>query len=139
MAFVYGAIGLELGVRQSSGLVANFYKADRAIHDGIRQSSRDAGALTKEITQQLSRVKTGFMRAHVTLRESPMGLVWEVGWDVVDFVDAGLPFYPVFQELGTRTISPMYALQAAHRYVSEIFGEQLRATIRDAIEGLDTK
>lgn len=136
MTFVYGAVGLELGVRESSGMAANFYKADRAVYDAIQRSSRNAGLLTKEITQQLSRVRTGFMRAHVTLNETPTGLVWEVGWNAEDFIDAGLPFYPVFQELGTRHITPMHALRDAFRYVQDVFGDELRDSIRGAIEGI---
>lgn len=131
---LYGGLQLELAVRDTSGVAANFHAADGEITRDM-QGVIDRGAdLIVAVTRQLVPVRTGFMREHVTKRKSAGGLAFEVGWSATDFINAGLAFYPVFVEFGTRNMAARPSLGRAYRYAVPIIQQEARDVIRAAIE-----
>lgn len=97
----YAALHFELGIRNLDGLVANLYRADEAMQDAFREAASEAAYDTSALTSMLAPVDKGFMSEHVAVHFTPSGLGFEVGWDAADFFEAGLDFYPYFQEFGT--------------------------------------
>lgn len=129
----YTALGFELGIRNLDALVANFYKADpvaqAAFREVVAETANDMGALTA----MLAPVDKGFMSDHVKERITPSGLGFEVGWDAADFFEAGLAFYPFFQELGTRFHPAQPSLGPAYEELMPAFRERIATACRDAM------
>jgi hypothetical protein len=129
-------VSASLEVRGITGLIANVraFDADcgREIRGAMRRGARD----TKELTQQLCAVDTGFMRDHVRCELSPDELAYTVGWNPEDFAAAGLPFYPVWVELGSSLSPAQPALFPAHEtmqpHVQADVGDALRRSIARA-------
>lgn len=120
---VHGMMGLIANVRAFDAL------AGREIREAMRRGAND----TKELTQQLCAVDTGFMRDHVRADMSPDDLTYNVGWKEEDFAEAGLPFYPPFVELGTSASEAQPALFPAHEqmtpHIQQDVGDALRRSI----------
>lgn len=133
----YNAIGFQLGVRSTSGLAANFHAADREIEREMKRVTLRGARLLVDVTRALAPVRTGFMRDHVAYRLTRSGLGYEVGWYERDFIGAGLPFYPPFQEFGTRLMAAQPSLGPAQRYVEPIVYQEARDVLRAAIQRLD--
>jgi HK97 gp10 family phage protein len=131
---MYGALDLEFGVRNTAGLAANFHAADRDVQDAMREIMDRGADLIVDITKQLVPRDTGFMGDHVAKRRVAGGLGYEVGWDASDFIAAGLAFYPVFVELGTRMMAAQPSLGPAYNYATPIIQQDARAILRRAIE-----
>jgi len=125
---------LELSVRNTSGLVANFYAAERDIVAGMTRAAKSAAELLQLVVQQTCAVDTGFMRDHVRIWYSKSGLAFEVGWDAADFFGAGFAFYPWFVEYGTRFMAAQPALMPAYNYVVPIYLADVRDLTRIAVE-----
>lgn len=125
---------MELSVRGSQALVANFYATEVDIVEAMRESAQRAAELLVQVVQQICAVDTGFMRDHVRTWFSPTGLVFEGGWDAADFFGAGLAFYPWFVEFGTRHMAAQPALLPAWDYVVPIFLAELAALTAIAVE-----
>lgn len=123
----------ELGIQNLNGLVANFYAADAVAQDDMRtvvaETANDVGALTA----MLSPVDRGFMSDHVREIISASGLGFEVGWDAADFFEAGLAFYPFFQEFGTRYMPAQPSLGPAWDTIRPQFQERIGDVCRDAL------
>lgn len=120
---------LTFAVKNRSAVVANLRAADARLQAAVRREVKTSGEFTKELTQFLSPVRTGFMRDHVRTEYSADGLVYETGWDAEDFPKA---LYPVFVELGTRFMAAQPSLGPAHAYASEIFKRNLAAALKRA-------
>lgn len=135
----YTAINFTLGVRGTRGLAANFYAADRDILQAMRDLTKRGAQLIVDVTRQLAPVRTGFMRDHVAYELLPSGLGYEAGWRESDFTAAGLPFYPLFQELGTRFMAANPSLGPAAQYVAPILLHEGRDILRAAIERLEQR
>ena len=96
------SVRLTLSTRNIRGLVANLSAADAAAQKAIRRSVAKYGEKQFRLTRELAPVDTGFLRANIRLRFSDDGLVYEVGALEKDYTDAGLAFYALYQEFGTR-------------------------------------
>jgi HK97 gp10 family phage protein len=107
------ALRFELGIRNLDGLIANLYKIDPFMQDAFREAAVEAANDTAALTSMLAPVDTGFMSEHVAQHFTPSGFGFEVGWDAADFFEAGLAFYPFYQEFGTRKMSPQPSLGPA--------------------------
>lgn len=127
---------LELSVRNVAATVVNLYAYDKRIKRDVKKLVREYGELTKELTQFFCAVDTGFMRDHVVTLYTPSGLGWETGWDVMDFVEAGLPFYPFWVEFGTELMVAQPALTPAYRETEAEFRAALRERVRRAVSSL---
>jgi HK97 gp10 family phage protein len=132
----YGAVHLELGVRSLAALSANFHAADLIMAEQMRmevaQTARDVG----DLTSLLSPKDTTFMSQHVHEWFTPSGLGFEVGWDVMDFVENGLAFYPYFQEFGTRYMAAQPSLGPAFDHIAPEFQRRISAIIATSIARL---
>lgn len=129
----YNGVTFDLGIRNEQGLAANFYAADVAITNAMRQHVRNTADAFDAVWEALIPVDTAFMLEHRHIVISPSGLAFEAGWDVSDFVGAGLAFYPVFQEFGTYKMAAQPSLGPAYETIAPEFtsgmGEILRAAV----------
>jgi HK97 gp10 family phage protein len=87
--------------RSADAMVANFRVVDEVAQRQFRRAVVEHAEKVVRLTRAYSPVDTGFMRDHVRYELSPSGLIAQHGWWADDFFDAGLEFYPPFQEFGT--------------------------------------
>lgn len=92
---------MTLSTRQVKGVVANLFARDAQARKDLRRITTESGFRTFAVAAALCPFDTGFMQEHLRLRYSEGGFAFEVGWDEADFLAAGLPFYPIYQEFGT--------------------------------------
>jgi HK97 gp10 family phage protein len=133
----YNSVVYELGIRDISGLVANFYKADRDITLAVTQLVDATTELFDEVWASLIPVDTSFMLEHRRIRKTSSGLGFDAGWDAADFLGAGLAFYPFFQEFGTVKMAAQPSLGPAYEYIAPMFQSDLRSILQGAIERLN--
>lgn len=126
-------MNLTLRVRDTRGVAANFYAADRTVQREARKLVRDKGLFTKELTQFFAPKDTWFMTNNVRLVMSADGLSFQVGWFAGDFSAAGLPFYPPFQEYGTYKMRAQPSLHPAYRQAEQIFRRDTKEMYRRAM------
>lgn len=84
------------------------------------------GEATQQLTAFLAPVDTTYMQKHVKVWYTPEGLSFEVGWDVMDFVAIGEPFYPFFQEFGTSRHRAQPSLRPAFEHEAPLFTADIR-------------
>lgn len=125
---------LTLSTRGAAAVAANFYARDRAAQMAIKRVVRRNGVALHERARALCPVDTGFMRSQLRLAFSEQGYVYEVGWDEQDFSAAGLAFYPVYVEFGTRFQAAQPSLFPAREQQDPIFRRELRAELSAAIQ-----
>jgi HK97 gp10 family phage protein len=128
---------LDLRVRNAKAVVANLFSFDARVQAGVRKEVRATGKFTRELTQFLAPVRTGFMRDHVRDEYSDDGLAVQVGWFADDFTSAALPFYPPFQEFGTSRMPAQPSLGPAYAEAKPIFEANLRKMLQDAIRRME--
>lgn len=121
---------LDLSVRNTQATAANFRAMDATLQEEVVHLVAESGQLTKELTQFFCPVRTGFMRAHVRVWFGERGYSFEVGWDAADFLEAGLAFYPIFVEFGTRFAAAQPSLFPAYFEVQPGFVADLTEAIR---------
>lgn len=134
---IYNGVTFELGTREFAGLAANFHRADEQLVDAIRDEARDMSERVRALTRRYAPKLTHFMEEHVRVFMSPSGLVWEVGWDATDFVEAGFAFYPWYQEFGTRHMDAQPSLGPASAELFPIYRENIATLIRASITRLE--
>jgi HK97 gp10 family phage protein len=127
------AVSMDLSFRNVAGVVANLYAKDKAIQAAVRRLTRNAGELCKTLTQQACPVDTWFMHDHVHTTYSRKGMTFETGWREEDFTAAGLAFYPIYVEFGTRFMAPQPSLYPAYKEVQKMYLEDLRDVVQSAI------
>lgn len=132
----YNALNFELGTRNLAALVANFHKADEQLQHDLRVLASDYAEHTKELTRSYAPKDTHFMEEHVRVFMSESGLVWEVGWDASDFIEAGEAFYPWFQEFGTRSMNAQPSLGPASEQVFPVYRDAISDLVRESIDRL---
>jgi HK97 gp10 family phage protein len=114
----YNALHFELGFRNLDAIVANFYKADAVAQEEFRNLAARYADEVAQLASFYSPYDTGFMSEHVHVRFTPSGLGFEVGWEAADFFEAGLAFYPFFQEFGTYKMQAQPSLGPAYREIT---------------------
>lgn len=135
----YNGITFELGIRDTSGLAANFHRADVGIESAMRALVQKHTAILDTVWESLTPVDTAFMVTHRHIRITRSGLGFEAGWDASDFFNAGHPFYPWFVELGTYKMRAQPSLRPAYRYVAPLFQSDMRDVLRATIQRLDRR
>lgn len=80
---------------------------------GLRGVVVDSQARVYRRQQQLCPVDTGFMKGATRNETREDGLGYAIGWQGDDFTAQGLPFYPPFQEFGTRLMDAQPSLLPA--------------------------
>jgi len=133
----YNGTAFELGIRDTSALVANFYKADREIERAMIRHVREITEIFDSVWESLTPVDTAFMVTHRHIRLTKSGLGFEAGWDASEFLNAGFAFYPFFQEFGTRMMAAQPSLGPAYRYIEPIFRDGTREIVQAAIARLN--
>lgn len=129
----YDARFMELGIRNLAGLVANFYAADALVQPAIRAAVQRGAEETAALASFLAPYDTGFMSEHVRIDYTASGLGFEVGWHAEDFFEAGLAFYPYFQEFGTSKMHAQPCLGPAWDDVRPRFRDDVGAAVQDAM------
>lgn len=135
MASGSSSIGMRLDLSQKNiaGVVANIYAADRQCQREIRASTRRAGEFCRELTAFLAPRRSGFMARNVRTVYTRDGFGFETGWLARDFDAAGRPFYPPFQEHGTRYMAAQPSLYPAYKETQQFYLNDVRNSIRGAI------
>lgn len=128
----YDGLHFELGIRNLSGLVANFRAVDETLQADIRALVLETAIETRDLTEILAAKRTGFMAEHLLFWLTNSGLGFEVGWDATDFLDAGYAFYPFFVEFGTRYMAAQPALGPAWDSMQPQFVERMSVLLRAA-------
>lgn len=123
---------LELSFRNTAAVIANIYATDEATQEAVVAMVHEAGQYCKDLAYFYSPVDTGFMREHLRVIYGPRGYSFEVGWAAEDFIAAGLAFYPVFQEFGTRFMAAQPSLTPAYQDTATWFLPALSAEISAA-------
>lgn len=121
---------LNLSFRNMGAVVANFRAADAVLQTEVRVAVTDAGEFCRELAYFLSPVDTGFMREHLKTLYSDDGLVFETGWLEEDFLVAGLAFYPIYVEFGTRYMAAQPSLSPAYQDTKVDFKRRISAAVR---------
>jgi HK97 gp10 family phage protein len=116
------------------GLVANLFAADARAQKAIRGTVAKYGTRQFRLTRQLAPVDTGFLRSHIRLRVSEDGLAYEVGVREKDYTEAGLPFYALYQEFGTRFMHAQPFIFPARDQTYPEFRRALSANVRAAMK-----
>jgi HK97 gp10 family phage protein len=124
---------LELSQKNVAGVIARIYSSDRACQNAVREATQDAGEFCRELTALYAPKDTGRMARLVRTTYDPEGFSFETGWSAVDFADEGEPFYPPFQEFGTRFMPAQPSLYPAYKETQPYYIEQIRAAIREAV------
>jgi HK97 gp10 family phage protein len=124
---------MTMSTRNVKGVVANLFAADAEAQRAIRVTVDKYGHETHDLAVALCPFDTGFMQEHLHLRFTENGVGYEVGWEEQDFTDAGLPFYPVYQEFGTVKMAAQPSLFPANAYVRPRFTRALKANVRAAV------
>lgn len=125
---------LQLSFRNTAAVIANIYATDDALQEAVVAMVHEAGQYCKDLAYFYSPVDTGFMREHLRVIYGPKGYSFEVGWLQEDFLSAGLAFYPVFQEFGTRFMSAQPSLTPAYQDTTVWFLPALSAELNAAVE-----
>jgi len=115
------------------GLVANLFAADARAQKAIRGTVATYGEKQFRLTRELAPVDTGFLRSTIRLRVSDDGLAYEVGVREKDYRDAGLAFYALYQEFGTRFMRAQPFIFPARDTIAPEFRRALGANVRSAI------
>lgn len=132
----YNGIRFELGIRDTRATAANFHAADAAIAAAMRGVVRAHTDIFDDVWESLTPVDTSFMVTHRHTVLTKGGLGFEAGWDASEFFAAGLPFYPVFQELGTWKMRAQPSLGPAYRYIAPLFAADMSRVLRGTINRL---
>lgn len=127
------SVRLTISTRNLRGLVANLSAADAVMQRQARRTVKRYGEKQWRLTRELAPVDTGFLREHIRLRFSEDGLIYEVGFLEEDFREAGLPFYAIFTEWGTRFMAPRPCVFPARDAIAPEFRSALGANIRGAL------
>lgn len=124
---------MTLSTRNVRGVVANLFKVDEEAQRAIRVTVDKYGHETHALAVALCPFDTGFMQEHLNLKFTEQGLGYEVGWEEQDFLDAGLPFYPIYQEFGTTKMAAQPCLFPAHAATRPRFTRALSNNVRAAV------
>lgn len=127
------SVRLSLSFKNAAGVIANIYALDDELQRDVKKLVRDAGQYFHDLTYFLCAVDTGFMREHIRVLYGREGYTFEVGWLESDFVAAGLAFYPIYVEFGTRFMEAQPALYPAYKDTEAWFLRALAEMYRDAI------
>ena len=127
------AVRMTVGTRNRRALAANFSAADARAQRAVRGVVARYAERQFRLTRELAPVDTGFLRSHIRKRVSDDGLAYEVGVREEDFEGAGLPFYPVYLEFGTRFMAARPFIFPARDAVAPEFRRALRGELSKAI------
>ena len=121
----------ELSVRGRVEIYNELSQKNVRFQRRMRAIVKNYGESTRGLVMFFSPVDTTFMQQHVKTWYSEDKLVFEVGWDVMDFVSAGKPFYPFFQEFGTVNHPAQPSLRPAFADQSPLFSADVRRAAED--------
>lgn len=122
----------ELSVRNASAVATNFRDLSRRQEAGVKRAVRNWGEGTQGLAYAFAPKDTWFMAEHIRLFVSEGGLVAEVGFDVLDFVNAGKEPYFVYVHEGTRVMAPRPFLKEAYDETTPVFRQDLTQALRAA-------
>lgn len=131
-----GSVRMDLSFKNAAAVIANIYNADRVFIAATKKLVREAGQYNHDLAYFLAAFDTGFMREHLRVLYGAEGYSFEVGWYEEDFVAAGLAFYPIYVEFGTRFMAAQPALYPAYRDTKEWFLPALSNELRAAANRL---
>lgn len=132
----YNGIVFELGIRDTSALVANFHRADAGLAAAMVAVVDRNLDVFDTVWHALTPVDTGRMRRLRHIRRTRSGLAFEAGWDAAEFFAEGQAFYPFFQEFGTSRHRAQPSLGPAYRYMVPHFQADMRDVLRATINRL---
>lgn len=125
---------LSLAVQDLTGVIRNIFAADPIAVTAMKGTTRKSGKRAYRIAQQLCPVDEGFMKDNMELVFTDEDLFWELGWEERVFTEAGLPFYPPYQEYGTDRNQAQPSITPAHFEESPRFQKEIGDDVRAALE-----
>lgn len=126
-------MGLDLSQKNVAGVIARIYAADPVCQAAIREATQSAGDFCRELTSTLSPRDSGRMARLVRTVYSADKFSFETGWLEQDFAAEGEPFYPPYQEFGTRFMPAQPSLYPAYKATQPYYLDEIRAAVRAAI------
>jgi hypothetical protein len=106
------ANAFELGISGREAMVANFHAADEIAQVEFMAANEEGARYILKLAERNTPVDTGRMLR--LLGMSLTDFTWSIGWDVMDFVNEGQPFYPEFVEYGTVHMEGRFPLTRAY-------------------------
>jgi hypothetical protein len=120
----------ELGVSGREAMVANFHAADQIAQEEFMAANEDGARYILALAERYTPVDTGRMLR--LLGMSLTNFTWSVGWDVMDFINEGQPFYPEFVEYGTVHMEGQFPLTRAYNEGYPVVVENVRKAMTAA-------
>jgi HK97 gp10 family phage protein len=93
---------MTLSTRNLEAVKANLRQYEVRARERAKVVASDSMERVYQTQQALCPVDKGFMKDAVRKELTPAGFGYQVGWQESDFAAAGLPFYALHQEFGTR-------------------------------------
>ena len=132
------SVRMTVSTRNLRALAANFAAADVRLQKAARKTVKKYGTKQRNRTRELAPYDASHpaedfhLRDNVSLRFSDDGLVYETGFREEDFTEAGLPFYAIFTEFGTRFMAARPCVFPARDEIYPQFRAALGADLRAA-------
>lgn len=125
-----------VGVRNATGVVANFHAAQREVPDAVRVVIRTAARAHRKLAQSLAPYRTGRLKRSITSRLSEQGLAYTVFPDPEVFRREGQPPYFIFQEFGTIKMAAQPYLLPSYRTMAPIVRRDTAAAVRRSVNSM---
>lgn len=125
---------LTFGVRETAGIVRNFYAADAVAVEAMKGTTRRSLKRAYRIAQDHCPVKFGFLKRNMHPRLTDDDLFWELFWDASDFEEAGLPFYAPPVEFGTYRTPAQPSITVAQFEEGPRYEREIGRDVRQALE-----
>lgn len=124
---------IVLKVHGQRAVIANIYRTYDDIVQEMRDATERTARRTHKLAYQLSPVDTGRMRESLRYDLSPDKLAFDVYFDPLPFLVDGVPYYPPFQEFGTKFHDAQPSLIPAFRAYDSVYKTDIRKSVRKGI------
>lgn len=125
---------IYLRVRGARAAIANLYRTEEDIVEGMREASRNAARDTRDLAFQLCPVDTERMRNSLDYELSPDELTFNVFYDPAPFIADGVAYYPPFVEFGTVNMDAQPTLLPAFNEMDLVYQADISRLVRQAIK-----
>lgn len=120
----------SFNIRGQSALIANIHKVSSSIRKELERTTNRARTDTVRLAKSVCPVRTGRMRKSITGEMYPSKLGFTVFYEPNDFIQEGLPYYPIFVELGTSRMPARPTLRWAYNIMGPIYRADVAEVLR---------
>lgn len=129
-------VELELRVENVSGIIANIYRGRDGALAGIRDAVHHWGDQVRFRARQRVRIRSGRTHDAITTEYGDAGLSFTTFVDPEPFEQAGLSYYPLWLEIGTRTMPASPYFFPSFREVEPLLIADIGARIRRGFDAV---